>query len=309
MASGNTIALQAATLLEEGNGSGDVFTAYDDVLTSNEWDLFYRELEVSVNFILSKRKFNNIFELKTLEVGKNNLIELIYKGPSSSIDFYMKELIKGLNVETECIKIRTHDGHIILADVFQEVDDLKIGESTYIVKYDETHTMSEEGYDISFEEVEITLGPDATMKNLVDAFAEKTGRSRKEYSFKAFNAFGGEVKAFQKKLRTCCFDFEIELRMTKKEKKPKSPKSPKSTRSYRRSKSPNSACISKSPKSPRSKPVSNPTSVDVDRLYTGRSTKKSDAYSVKEIKSFLKERGLKQVGKKEELVERLRNNL
>lgn len=308
MAVGNTIALQSATFLRDGNETGDSFKAYNDVLTPNEWDLLYHELEHSITFVLGKSKFKNIFDLKSLQVGEYNVVTFIYRAPSDSLDFYMTDLIKDLDDETEMVKIITHEGHTIMTGKLQPVDE-KVGESTYIVRYNETHTIGEDGeYDITFDKLEITLGPDATVKNLVDAFAAKTGYSRKDYSFKVFNTFDSEIKGFQKKLRTCCFDLEVELRMSVKDKSRKSPKSPR--RSPRKSKSPRrSPRRSKSPKSPRNKPVDNPTFVDINRLYSGRSTKKSDIYSVKEIRAFLKERGLKQVGNKEDLVERLRNNL
>lgn len=304
MSVGNLIAIQFATLLKDGNGSGEIFTARNDMLTQKEWDLLHDVLEDVIGAVFQQGVFSDIFKLKSLQVGELNTITLIYRGPTDSLYFYKEKVLDVLYGRLDLFKIETHDNHIIMVDDLEFVEDVRIGKSTYIVKYNETHTITEDDeYNITFDEVEVTVGPDATVKNLVDAVANKTGYGRDKYWYLVFDNSGKIIEGFQKKLRTCCFGLEVVMRMVEKTSLSRSPWRSK------RKKSPKSSRRSNSPLSPRNKPVSNPTYVDVNRLYSGRSTKKSDAYSVKEIKDFLKERGLKQVGNKAELVERLRNHL
>jgi hypothetical protein len=257
--------------------------------------------------VLKKSKFNSIFELSDLKVGVINEISLIYRGPSRGLNKHLREFIVDLNDKTSNCAIKTHDGYCILAGTFLSGDTDTLSSSTFTVKHD-----------FSKKNHLITMDPDATVGKLVDQFAKDMGVSRKDFKFYAYNSSGEEIPRFQKKLRTCCFDGVIELR---KEVKPapvprsprkagaKSPKSPRSPRSPVKKSTNGRKARSQSPRSPKYKPASRVTTIDMSRLIPGRATKKSNGYSVEEIKGFLKERGLKQTGKKDDMIARLRANM
>lgn len=295
------VAISAEVLFSKvENGKEIVSRLPQNFLTSSELDTLYDEVEYDIVKILEKKKFNKIFELETLMVGSDSVdLAFIYKGVSKNIRKLSEELTNDATSSLHNLKLVTEDDKVIVIGDFS-LKSANVGDMVYTVKYDECHMLDEADcdYNVQFSQHRVELGPDATVGQLVTQFAKDMNISRKEYNFRVFNSYGEEVIGFQKRLRKCCFDGALELR-----KSPKSPKSPKSTKS---TKSPRK---NTGPKSPRYKPVSRPSSVDRNRLVKGRATKKSNAYTIKEIGAFLKERGLKQSGNKAEMIDRLLQNM
>lgn len=239
-------------------------------LKANEEDAMKAELESYIVNVLNKSKYKNIFNLVYLDVGRYNNVGLAYSGPPAKLQAFMNSFVDDMNNPKTYPSVSTDDGYTVYPGQFT-FGDTVIGDTIYTVNYDGG-------------QVNIVMSQEATAAALITAFAEGVGYSKKDNTFLLYNEHNELIKGHQARLRKCCFSGIVSIKVHGKEKPAKA---------------------SSGAKTPRYAVSSKQSHVDKARVTTGRSSSKNGAYTLKEIKAFLKERGLRQNGSKEELVERL----